>query len=258
MPEKIAPRAAATKRRTRLQRFSFRPMSSNGPGHRPMNGRRAQAIPAVLRQRTRTGLPWYAKALRRRGQHWFGWSFAVVAATPNAHGVFRHFRRFAAVSLVIAAGGVIGLAELPSAPVAIGGTATMLLVIAFVTGVVGDDEHRCRDKSPDGATPEEMYTTAQLICLGSLAGVGGIALPTVIWALLGPLSSLTIRLFDLWGIVVFMLLVIGLVLFGVPLLLLGLVAAARSFSWYKADVLIFPLVPLVVLFLATLTRLGLG
>lgn len=258
MPEKIAPRAPATRRRRRLLPFPLRPSNGNGPAPQPPNGHRAKSVPAVLQQRTRTTLPWYAKTLRRRGRRWFGWSFAVVTATPNAQGVFQHFRRFAAISLVIAIAGVISLAKLPSAPIAIGATVTVLLVIALVTGIVGDDENRFRDEGSDGPTVEQMHTTTQLICLGSLAGVSGIALPTVVWALLGPLSELTIRLFDLWGIVAFMLLVITLVLFGVPLLLLGLVMVARSFSWYRAEVLVFPLVPLLVLFLATLTRLGLG
>lgn len=237
----------------RTGRPSAPPLSPhrNGRPRPATNGRTLDPPPLTLgRSRTaRTDLPWYAKELRRHGQRAYGWAFAVVTASRNTRDAFRLFRRFAVTTWLVAVLGCASLAVLPTTPVAVGGTAIVLLICALVFAMLGDDERRTH-----GLT----QTTTQLLCLAALAEVSAIALAIVLWLLVGPLADLTIRLFGLWGIVVYFAAIIGVVLTVVPIVLSLLVAAARSFHWYRSELIIFPLVPFLLLFLATLIRLGLS
>lgn len=220
-------------------------------GHQPPGngGRPFDPPPMLIRTRTRTDLPWYAKELRRRGRRTFGWTFAVVCLTPTARGAQRVFLRFAAICLVVAVLTVASLILLPSAPIALGGTAVFLLEVAFLSWMVGDDDRRTRHLTD---------TDAQLTCVASLAAVGAIAMVVALWAVTVPLADATIKLFGLYGIVVYFGLLVVLLVLLLAGLMAALTAAARSFLWTNANLLVLPVIPLAVIVLVALTRLGLG
>lgn len=201
-----------------------------------------------MRARARTDLPWYAKELRRRGRRTFGWAFAVVCLTPTARGAHRVFLRFAAVCWIVADLTVAGLLFLPSAPIALGGTAVFLLEVALLSWMAGDDDLRTRHLTDTGT---------QLVCIASLAAVGAIALAAALWAVSVPLADATIKLFGPYGIVVYFGLLVVLLVLLLAGLMAALTAAARSFLWTNANLLVLPVIPLISIVLVALTRLGL-
>lgn len=212
---------------------------------------RAQVLdippPDFVRHRPRVDGHRYARRLRRSGQRLFGWSFAVVSATPTARGATREFLRFAAACWIVAAVASASLALLPSRGVALGGTATVLLVAALVSWILGDDDVRVQGR---------IHTPPQVVCAALLACIGAMGLALLLWLLGTPLARLTGRLFGLDGFIAYCLLLVAVVAFGVPAVLAGLVAVVRSFRWSRSDLLVFPCLPLLLLLFVTLTRLS--